>query len=362
MKQFKLLILFAFIALFSCALTAQELPMRPQGGEHVTGLILRQTQGLQTGDWVFTYYEQGKTKYMTGKQEVSEIHKDNGMVISALNSNQPEHPNGNPIGVVVKAGLWRDGDMFELNPLAIYQYTGKPNMQDERQVKQATAGALTIYYFYQSQIGNAISDLKEVPYFTWYYSQCPALKQSTIDAGEVIITDKVSISAFNPSFCKSFTRQIIKGTGKIVMVNTYIPYYVIGTGDQEEVIIRIKTIPFDNCNEDQVIFDCKIKLKKPAVVVTDLSKSKFDLLMKYCFDVSKENGKIKACWTDKRWDEELPKFKIEVWTHRPGFWKSEIVETRYTNDPRPCETFTIPPNFTYLKVTAVDYGYTKIYR
>lgn len=305
-------------------------------------------------DWLFSYFD---GQYLSGKIQKQERYMDRGAVMSSLNNDSSTLPNGNVLGEEIKLGILKNGKTYELNPATI--------LLNGETVTQIVAGNFSIYYAHDCEIGDEITtEIKETPYVTWYYSQCPVLETLEFDAGKKVAGDEFYIDMFRPKFCKSFTYKIIKGTGSIKYWNKAHTYKT-GAGDPVagEVILQINVVPFDECNEDNTVFSVKILFEQPTsdFRYPDLTKREWQLYMKYYFKAFPTGDTLKLCYGIYRpgWkDKPLPELRFEVIA---GGRISRTVETRETTAEYPCETFALPDDFKWVIVTEKAHGYKVSY-
>jgi hypothetical protein len=241
--------------------------------------IVIYTSACLPEDWLFSYFD---GQYLSGKIQKQEGYMDRGVVMSSLNNDSSTLPNGNVIGEEIKLGILKNGKTYELNPATI--------LLNGETVTQIIAGNFSIYYAHDCEIGDEITtEIKETPYVTWYYSQCPILETLEFDAGTKAVGEEFYIHMFQPKFCKSFTYKVLKGKGVVKFGHSRTPIYKVGQGDLEagEVLIQINTVAYENCSEGDVSFTAKILFDKPEVDPNDGIYFSSDY-----FNIVKSAGKI----------------------------------------------------------------------
>lgn len=332
---------------------------------NVTGITVH-SDSLEISDVVFTYFQDADGKYLTGMQDVKDFrYLVNGFTITSFNNNQPDYPSGNPIGDVIYLGVLRNGQLYKFSPDQVTQgYT-------QQQVDAITAQSMVLYIGDGFKItGDLSGPIKQVPYLTWLYKQCPSLYKTIIDAGQVAIGDEVIINQFIPQYCESYSLDVTTGFGTLIRDGKYSWIYTVAKGDPDlgEVGILVSADSYAGCANDQALFNCKILLEPEVTGATypGLTDSQFRLYMKYYFDVNKQGNDLVACYERKRssWpDKPLPNLRIELYTSTSKYRPAKLAETRTPNSDYPCETFKVSQGVTgYIKAIAVNHGYFEIYR
>jgi len=232
--------------------------------------------------------------------------------------------------------------------------------------QEILAAPLNILYVRDFSLSDQVVEIKQIPYLSWLNSQCPMLEIRQIDAGTVSAGDEVLIGAFKPEYQKGYEYILSEGSGTVFRDGYYTWRYMVGKEDGERgyVSLLVKAIPYEGCNEDQVLFPCKILMQHQGdqAAYPNLTKREWQTLMKYYMEIIREGNTVKACYAKKKphWpDKPLPAIKMEFLCgtrFKPPRQKDE----RIVQKPYPCETFTIPEGFDrgYIKVTSLFHGYT----
>lgn len=362
-----------FVMLAGTKVFAQQLPKIHMTGS-INGIIFPslddagnpvENEFLNDGDLVVAYVDDG---YLIGKGEWQEFYYTGklggrwyadsleGLSFVAYNheadSRAPEIRTGAYHQEHIYTAVYKDGAFYKLKH------------------KEIRAAPMNVVRVEEFTITDESVEIRQIPYLTWLYSQCPVMKVTQLDAGTVTVGDEVIINAFRPEFQRGYDFIVSEGSGHVYRDGYYTWRYRTGRGDAERgyVSLIVKTVPYPGCDEDQVLIPCKITMEavNDQATYDELTKSQWRSMMRYYLDVSKHGNTVNVSYQKKHArypDKAMPVMKLEFFCGT-RFKPPRLKEDRIIYDSRPSESFTIPDGYDrgYIRATSVFHGYTWNFR
>lgn len=337
--------------------------------QSINGLIIKQPQGIDVGDYLFSYFEYEGDYVFTGYTEMkSAAYVLYGALFSSFVEITPGRLNGTPIGQEIKLGVKKGDKFYKLGYDKVEMLVnGGDDVISDTLIAN---GHLTLFKIYGcAPTVELEKELKPVPYYFEFYSQAPMMPSTKLNYKDVSVGDVVRIHKFKPRNVSGWSIKLLKGNGQIFTDGYKTLRYKVASGDliDGDIDIEVTTTNYPYYEgEEHSVFHCDLQLEKASQGGTnfeDLTKREWYYLVKYYLQFSTDGeSKINLDYLKKRehWsDKDIPPMKVRLRTTKNKYIPPKTTQTIFTDDVKPKIQFDIENDIekAYLVVQTIDHGY-----